>query len=261
MTKPLDRNVLTVWKDVIFAIFIRELQSRFNDKFGLSWLVLEPLLYILLLSLIRSRISGNEVHGIPIFIFMLYGLLFIRLFTETINSTATSLRKDKPLYAFRQVQPISSVLAAMLIELMSKIGVFALLLLAIYLIEVDFNLDDGLLMITIFLTLWIFSAAIGLLFGIGTAFVPELDKVRTLITRPLFFISGVFFSLQDIPQAYWHWLTWNPVLHAIELARFSSYEGYGQAGVSLFYLAIMSLCFTFFALACYQLTWKRTLSR
>ena len=47
----------------------------------------------------------------------------------------------------------------------------------------------------------------------------HLKQALNLIRRPLFFISGVFFSLQSIPQWLRPWLSWNPILQAIELSR------------------------------------------
>jgi capsular polysaccharide transport system permease protein len=79
--------------------------------------------------------------------------------------------------------------------------------------------------------------------------------------RPLFFISGIFFSLQDIPEEYWTYLAWNPLLHAVELSRYAAYPGYGNIGVSDFYLDITTIICVFFALACYHIGWKQAISR
>ena len=37
--------------------------------------------------------------------------------------------------------------------------------------------------------------------------------------RPMWFISGIFFSLNAVPQKFLPWLSWNPILQAIELSR------------------------------------------
>jgi capsular polysaccharide transport system permease protein len=101
----------------------------------------------------------------------------------------------------------------------------------------------------------------GLLFGIAELFISEIKKLRSLMTRPLFFISAVFFSLQDFPKEYWHYFTWNPIIHAIELMRYSVYSTYGDAGVSLSYLAGIVFVFCFFSLAVYHVFWKQAISR
>ncbi|NMH59743.1 ABC transporter permease [Alteromonas ponticola] len=249
------------WKTVIFALFLREWQSRFNDKLGLSWAFIEPALFILVLSFVRGKVSGGDVHSIPIFIFMLIGMIGIQSFLSSLNSVSTAIKKNKPLYAFRQVHPISAVITSAFLEFSIKTVVIVLLSLAVYLMEMPYSFDNPVLLIGVYLLLWIFSTSIALIFSIGAAYVPEIDKIKNFISRPMFFISCVFFSLQDIPTAYWHYFNWNPVVHFIELARYACFTSYGKAGVSLEYAAMCSLVSLFFSLSIYHLTWKTILSR
>jgi capsular polysaccharide transport system permease protein len=130
-----------------------------------------------------------------------------------------------------------------------------------YFMGMDLHLANPLLLLACFFLLWFFAVSLGLLFGIAELFVTEVSKVRQLVERPMFFISGTFFSLQDIPREYWHYLDWNPVLHAIELTRFAVYSTYGSEGVSLGYLSSTVLVFSFFSLAVYHISWKQAISR
>lgn len=252
---------LYAWRSVIFALFLRELQSKFNDKFGFSWAFIEPFLFILALSYLRSAVSGGDVHTVPVFIFMMIGMLGLQTFTTNLQSVSVSVRRNKPLYAFRQVQPISAIVTAGFLDLAIKVVVIALLVLSIYLTDETFTVNDPLLLIVLFLLLWLFSTSIGLVFAIAAAFVPEVDKIKSMFTRPLMFISCVFFSLQDLPHKFWSYLTWNPLVHFIELARFACFESYGHKGVSLSYAVEVTCIALFLSLALYHVTWKKVLSR
>ena len=248
------------WRNVLFALVLREFQSTFNDKLGLSWAFVEPFLFIVVLAFLRSIITGSDVHSVPIFVFMMLGLMGIQLFTSTMNDVAGAIKRNKPLYALRQVLPIGSVLAVGFKELLVRIGVVILIALAIYFTGQEFSLFDPLLLIGLFFSLWLLAISAGLLFAVAASFVPETDKVRRFVTRPLFFISGVFFSLQDIPPQYWHYLTWNPILHYIELARYACYESYGNLGVSPHYAFGSSLVLFCAAMAVYHISWKKLLN-
>ncbi|GAB5380453.1 MAG: ABC transporter permease [Aliiglaciecola sp.] len=261
MTTVIKRNKWEIWRDVIFALFAREIRTGFNDKFGLSWAVINPVIFIFVLSFIRGSLGGDESHTIPTFTFMAIGILFIQSFLQTLSASARSLKKNKALFAFRQVQPISAVLAAALFELLVKIFVVVCILILMYFMQMEIRIDDPLLFLACLISLILFAVVVGLLFGIVELFVSEIGKIRELLTRPLFFISGVFFSLQDFPQEYWHYLNWNPILHAIELARFALYNSYGSQGVSFAYLSGIVLVFVFFSLAVYHLFWKQAISR
>lgn len=261
MTTVVKRGPWTIWKDVIFALFAREIRTGFNDKFGLSWAVISPVLFIFILSFARGRMDGGETHTLPTFVFMAYGMILIQSVLQTLSAGASSIRKNKALFAFRQVQPISAVLAAGLFELLVKVFVMLGIYLIMYFLNIEIRIDNPLLLIICFVLLWFFSIAVGLIFGIIEMYIPELRKVRDLATRPMFFISGVFFSLQDFPQEYWYLLDWNPILHAIELTRFAAYGSYGDAGVSLQFLSIVTFISVFFALAIYQSFWRQAISR
>lgn len=262
MAEVKRRSLFRIWGDVVFAIFIRQIRSKFNDKLGLSWALIEPLSFILLLSYGRSALSGGEdTHNMPTFVFMMYGMLFVQLFLAVLGSTAGSIKRNKPLYAFRQVQPIASVVASMLEEGLVKLFVYGIILVFMYFMFIEIRVDDALLLICCFFLLLLMSASLGLLFGIGELYLDEIKKVRQVVTRPIFFISGVFFSLQDVPQEFWPYLNWNPVLHAIELSRDAAHSNFGAKGVSITFLGISSLCSAFLALCCYSVFWKAGVSR
>ncbi len=256
------RSPLKIWGDVIFAIFLREIKSQSTDKIGLIWTLVSPLIMIAGMTATRTFMSGGgNAHGMPTAIFMVIGMLLVQLFLTTFTKCSSAIGKNKPLYAFRQVQPISSVVAIAGFELLVRIFIILTIAVIAFVIKMDVSLHYPIEMIVNFFQIWLIAVSLGLIFGLATCYVPELKKIQVLMTRPLFFISGIFFSLQDIPREYWHYLDWNPLLHAVELTRYAAYPSYGNAGVSEFYLSICTLCSVFFALACYQVSWKQAISR
>ncbi|WP_133468398.1 ABC transporter permease [Paraglaciecola marina] len=261
MTIVIKRNKWEIWRDVIFALFAREIRTGFNDKFGLSWAVLNPVAFIFILSFLRGRLDGGETHTIPTFTFMAIGILFIQSFIQTLGKSARTIKQNKPLYAFRQVQPLSAVIAGGFFQILIKAFVIIGIIIIMYFLGIDLQISDPLLFISCYFLLILLAMGIGLVFGIAELFVQEFSKIREMMTRPLFFISGVFFSLQDIPKEYWHYLNWNPILHAIELTRYSVYSTYGHQGVSVGYLAWCVLIFTFLSLALYHTLWKQAISQ
>ena len=117
------------------------------------------------------------------------------------------------------------------------------------------------MVITNFFLVWVLAVSVGMIFALGRAFIPEIEKLRSLAMRPVFFISGIFFSLQDLPKAHWKWFDWNPLLHAVELTRYAAYPTYGTAGVSQMYLSLCVLITLLLSLSLYQILWKQAISR
>jgi capsular polysaccharide transport system permease protein len=261
VAKVSPRTVGRIWLDVIYAIFLREVKSKSSDKLGVAWIVISPVAFIFMLSYLRGRMDGGYTHGIPTFFFMVYGMILVLFFMGLVNSVSASIKQNKPLYAFRQVQPISSILANTLFECLVKVFVILVIGVICFILQFEIHISDPLSVLANLLKVAIFSMSIGVIFALAACYVPELSKITGFLMRPMFFISGVFFSLQDIPQEYWPYLTWNPVLHAIELTRYAVYPQYGDAGVSDFYLNVFTLTSLGLALACYHISWKQAISR
>ncbi|QOL24407.1 ABC transporter permease [Thalassotalea sp. LPB0316] len=255
------RNNFQIWCDVVFALFVREIKSQFNDKVGISWAVINPLIFIFFLSYFRSLISGNITHYMPTLVFMIYGMLMVRMFLSVFDSTASAINKNKALFAFRQVQPISTIIATAVFELLTIVFVVIVLMLILYLLNIGIHISDPITILLCIVNVWLLAVGLGLAFAVARAFVPEIEKLRALIQRPLFFMSGIFFSLKDIPKEYWYIFDWNPILHAVELSRDAAYPMFNAQGVSLSYMYLCTLVLVAFSLFAYQACWKRVLSR
>lgn len=255
------RTVAQLWGDVIFALFVRQLRSEFNDKLGLAWAVVQPVLFIMIMSLIRGRLDGGMSHGMDTFVFMMLGIVPMKAFILGFGKIAGAVKRDKPLYSFRQVRPFSSLVTALVLQMLTMFFVVIILGLICYLLKIDVNVADPLRAIFLLVSVFVIVFALAILFAMGEQFVPELTKIRALLVMPMFFISGVFFSLNDIPKEYWVYLNWNPFLHIIELLRGACYSNFPIVGVSYGYVLVISAILLFLGLACYHVSWRRAISR
>ncbi len=261
MAEVKKRTTLQVWGDVIFAIFLREIKSSFNDKLGFSWALVSPMIMIVVMVGIRGSLDSGDTHGMTTMFFVTYGVVLVQFFLSVLGGSSTAIQKNKPLYAFRQVQPISSVLAIAGFELLVKFFLVILLIIIGYFLGLDTIVNDPIEIILNVFRVWLIAMSLGLIISLSICYVPEVQKLKELIIRPIFFISGIFFSLQDVPQDYWPYLTWNPLLHAVELSRHAAYPAYEAVGVSYLFLDSATLLCVFFALACYHISWKQAISR
>ena len=261
MAKVNKRSAFQIWKDVVFALFLREIRSKFNDKLGLSWAVAQPVIFIIILSLMRGILDGGETHTLPTFIFMAFGMSSILFFNSTLNSISGVIHKNKALFAFRQVQPLSSVIASAMLEMFIQIFIYFVLIVIIYFMHFELEMNNFFTLLLCIFQLWVISLSLGMIFALLACFVPELKKVKAIMMRPMIFVSGVFFSLQDIPIEMWKYFNWNPVLHAIELSRQSAYSSFGAVGVSYEYLATFTVTILFTAVMLYWTLWERAISQ
>jgi capsular polysaccharide transport system permease protein len=248
---------------VIFALFIRELKTRFGAyRLGLLWAFLEPTLFVIMISAIRSfrsygGIFGGEAYGIPYPIFFMLGIVPYKCFSSQLTQGAAAVRANQGLFTYRQVRPIDALIARTLLEILIYSSVFLIFMTVFWWFGFAVSIAQPLKLIGVFILLTLLGSGMGLIICVGQLRIPELSKITPLLIRPLFFISGIFFSINEIPAQYQHYLLWNPMLHAIELIRNACYSSYNVDLVSWGFLAISALVTSFFGLAMYRLDWKQ----
>jgi capsular polysaccharide transport system permease protein len=95
---------------------------------------------------------------------------------------------------------------------------------------------------------FLMAALLGL--GIGTlncvliGLFPTWKNVWSVLTRPLFLLSGILFTFDSVPAAFQKVLWYNPIIHVIGAMRSGFYGGYPAGYVSATYVLGIAL-FTF----------------
>lgn len=256
------RSAFSIQRDVVFAIFIREMITRFSSyTLGNIWLVLEPLLMMMLfIALFGAR--GRGAYGFveaPVFIFSAF-LTFRLLWTYTMRQTA-SAKNAQGLLEYRQVRLFDVFMARSFIEGGLFIVVGFILAFGLVWLGYDPWPSDPLTTLAYCLVLWLFATSFGMLACMVGSFAKEIEKVVSLLTLPLMFISAVFYPMSVVPSQYWVFLTWNPLLHAMELIREAWFVRYTSPVADAPYLLSCMLICMALSMATYRLTWRRILAR
>ena len=262
-SQVIARNTLSIQKDVLFAVFLREMHIRFSGyTLGNVWLILEPLL-MMVVFIVLFGVRGRGEFGYvepPIFIFAAF-LPFRILWNYTMKRNMTGIRGVQGLLGFRQVRLFDIFLARTL----SEAGVFLVVGLILGTIFLWFGFDpiprDILMTLFYCMIMWIFAFGFGVLACFIGQITREVEKAINMISMPLMFISAVFFPMSVVPDPYRTWLAWNPLVHAMELIREAWLPVYISPVADLSYLAWWTVITLALALATYRLRWRRILAR
>ena len=117
----------------------------------------------------------------------------------------------------------------------------AILLTAIVVIQdVHINLDAPRVLLAMGM-----AALLGL--GVGTlncvliGFFPTWKNVWKVMTRPMFIVSGIFYTYDSVPAAFQHVLWYNPLVHVVGMMRSGFYGVYRDDYVSVPYVMGIAL--------------------
>ena len=154
----------------------------------------------------------------------------------------TAVAGNKALLSFPQVTEFDVMLARILVLVATQFIVTTIIIAASILFGYVFRPGDWLQVLSLLILIPLCALGMGMVLAALTMFVPMVEKIVPMIFRILFFVSGVFFSVDMFPQYIAEILMWNPILQAIELMRTSLHQGYAVTGLSFSYLSIFTLC-------------------
>ncbi len=254
MEYVLERNSnlkgLAIMLRVIFALVIRETKTRYGRlKIGYLWAFLEPLFFVFILSFIFSYIrSFNDI--MPATQFFLTGVLSVFLFQHIVTQTMMAIGSNLSLLYYPQVQIIDLGIARVVLEIVTFFVVLALLTFTIWFAELEtVAIEDPFRIILATLMITAYGYGVGTALGALVPLFPSLQFLAQIVLlRPLFFISGVFFTADTIPQEVRDYALLNPMLQLTELMRSAYFDTFESEYVDYHYLTGFILVTVFFGL-------------
>lgn len=221
----------------VSALILREMSTTYGrSAFGYLWAIAEPAAGIILLTMIFSLALRTPSLGTSFALFYASGLLPFMMYLDVNAKMSQALRFSRPLLAFPAITYVDPLLARLILNGLTQCLVMSIVLTTII---IGFNLDVILDYSSIASSI---SMALALATGLGTlncylfmrfAF---WERVWAIVNRPLFFVSGVFFLFESIPEPYASILWFNPLIHVAGEMRRGMYATYEGAYVSYVYV-------------------------
>ena len=231
----------------IMALILREMSTRYGrTPGGYLWTVLEPLAAILFLSLGFSLMLRSPALGNSFLLFYATGYMPFEIYMSLSRTCRHAIGFSKPLLRYPAVTWIDAMLARLLLNALT--GVFnSFLLLGGILLFTDAQamLDPEPILSALLLAI-LLGLGIGSINAVLSAFFPIWDIIWSVVNRPLFIASGIFFLYDDMPRFAQDILWYNPLIHIVGLMRTGFYPSYAASYVSELYVMFLSLGLTAF---------------
>ncbi|WP_228373698.1 ABC transporter permease [Demequina soli] len=209
--------------------------STAENRLGLAWVVLDPLLQAGVYGLIFGVIMPGSSRPQPFVPFLVTGFFIFTYFSKSFSQGAKSITGNLALVrslAFpRMLLPLSAVLRN-LYELVPMLAVLAAILIGFR----QYPTWSWLLMIPIVILMTMFNVGVALVAARLTVHLRDIGQLIPVITRILFYMSGIFYSLELVlaPPKHPAWMLalaqLNPVHDFIELSRGALQEAHGVPG-------------------------------
>lgn len=221
---------------VIFALMVREMITRYGRSWGgYLWAIAEPVGMIAMLSIAFSQFLRSPALGSSFILFYATGYLPFAFYLTLNTITSTAVSSNRTLLYFPMVTPMDTVIARAALQLLTMIIVTIVVLVGIAVITGDpirFSLEG---LIGACLAASILGIGGGTLNIVLYAFFPFYKNLWAIISRPLFIVSGIFYTVESMPRHVQSILVWNPLVHVTGQSHKAFYPVYDGSFVNLWY--------------------------
>ena len=221
---------------VVYALIMRETRTRFGlNRLGYLWAILEPMLFIATFALVFRIFGRVAPERMPIVPFLATGFMPYLLFRETSGRGLHAIEANRGLLFYPQVRPLDLVLARVLLEIATSFVAFAIIVGVYCVYSGQFEVADPLQVVIGFGLAAGIGASLGLILCAASVFSTLVERLHGPLIRPLFWFSGLMYPTGHLPLAYRTLLSYNPIVHAVELTRAGYFRGYRADHVSIAY--------------------------
>lgn len=235
----------------IAVLLERERRTRFaGGHLGYLWAFITPVVWIALIVVLFWFLQRSPPIHVGPEVFVATGVVPYLIFRQTVTSLSRTLAANRYMRYLRPVSNNDILSATMLLEAFNMLATAAIIFAGVsfffgaelpnYLPGVVFGLGLA----------WLLGCGIGRFVAAAGMLSDAFARAVPLVMRPLFWLSGIFYTATDLSQSAQNLLWYSPFLHVTELLRESYFLGYSSpvalvwypvAVASVFYLASIPL--------------------
>lgn len=212
----LDLKELKAYKDLILFLAWRDVKVLYAQTIlGLSWAILQPVIQILLFTIVFGKIAKISTDGIPYFLFSTAGIIPWTYMSQAMNQSSQSLVVGQnmlgKIYFPRLIFPFTPVLSRLVdfsVSLLILVGVI---------IYYRVSLTLNILLLPVFLVMMmLIPAGTGMLLSSLAIRFRDVKHAMTFVVRMLMYTAPIVYSASSIPDKYRIIYSINPLVGVIE---------------------------------------------
>ena len=216
---------LARFRHLLFLMVKRDFVTRYRRSvLGVLWSLLNPILTMLILTMVFSQIFRWEVPGLNFPVHVLSGQLIFNFFSESTTSAMNSILGSagiiKKVYVPKYIFPVSRVFSSVV-----NLGFsFVAFLLVFVLTGESFNWTFLLIPIPL-LYVFVFALGVGMMLSAMAVFFRDIMHLYGVGLTLWMFLTPIVYPVEILPQRVYHLIHLNPIFHYVEYFRALAVRG------------------------------------
>jgi lipopolysaccharide transport system permease protein len=212
----IDFKELKEYRDLFFFMVWREIKILYAQTIlGFSWALLQPLIQIVIFTVVFGKVAKVSTEGIPYFLFSSVAIIPWTYMSQSITQSSQSLVAGQvmlgKIYFPRLIFPLTPVLARVV-----DFGISILILLVVMLYYRVLPTWNLLLFPLFFILMMSIPAGIGMWLSALVIRFRDVKFAMPFVVRMLIYSAPIVYSASAIPQTYRFIYSLNPIVSVIE---------------------------------------------
>lgn len=207
---------LREYRDLFYFMVWREVKAMYAQTIlGFSWAIIQPLLQIMIFTIIFGKIAKVPTDGIPYFLFSSVAIIPWTYMSVSMTSSSQSLIAGQNMlgkvYFPRIIFPITPILSKLIDFGISIFIIFGVML--YYRVMPTWNLLLFPLFVVIMMSI---AAGTGMWLSAMAIRFRDIRHAIGFVVRMLMFSAPIVYSASSIPETYRFFYSLNPIVGVIE---------------------------------------------
>jgi len=211
------------YRELIWALALKDLRVRYKrSALGFLWALLNPILTMLILTIVFSTIMRLPVDHYAIFLLsaLLPWTFFVQALSYAVESIVGNGDLLKKVRIGKSVFPVAAVLANLINFSLSLIPLMGLLLV----LRFPFHWTWIFLPIPLF-CLIAFTLGCSFFFAAANVFFRDVAHILQIVLSAWFYASPIIYTLDFVPKKYEILFRFNPMVYILNGFRLGIYYG------------------------------------
>jgi capsular polysaccharide transport system permease protein len=223
---------LKVMSRVIYALVLRESRTRYGrSDLGYFWGLFDPMMQLIVMGIIFSALNRKVPFNASMPVFLVTGILPYYFWRGCVSRGASAAASNIPLLTYPQVKVMDVIIARVLLDAATNVVIALIFVVGIhYVTSEPFSswVHDPLQMILSYVTLFYFALCSAVFSANFARVFPIWPQIFNYLSRPLWFASGIFFTLRELPKTFAKYAIFNPIAHMLEWIRAATIPGFSS---------------------------------
>jgi capsular polysaccharide transport system permease protein len=229
-------ELLSLQARVLVSLVLRETRATFGKSiFGYLWAIITPTMSVALLVFIFSLAGREPPFGLSLALFFATGIFALQFFNELSGKLMRVFDANRALLTYPIIKDVDTLLARALLVAATYTLIMAIFYAALIMLGLASLPARPEHVIMAFLATWLLGLGFGTLNAVIASLWDTWTQIEKILTRPLFFVSGIFYVPSQLPPQAREILQWNPVLHLVEWFRHGFYPNYNSMILDMWY--------------------------